>query len=63
MSNHKLTVTQVFKATRVIEIGAEGEDIAEAVENVQSGAVDLPGFSDPRWRTDWELQNEDVGPV
>lgn len=58
-----LRVTQVFRVEREILIEMDAEDELAAVEQVQSGETDIPEFDDPRWRTGWELQNEDVEPA
>lgn len=63
MSPHRIKITQVFKTTRSIEIDVEAVDEDHALEEVSSGAVDTPDFDDPRWRTGWVLQNEEVEPA
>lgn len=56
----KVRVTQVFRVEREILIEVDAEDELSAVEQVQSGETDIPAFDDPRWRTGWELQNEEA---
>ncbi|MCB1470421.1 MAG: hypothetical protein KDK08_25470 [Rhizobiaceae bacterium] len=63
MGKHRIRIVQVFKATRVIEVEVEAEDEDEAVEKASSGAIDIPDFDDPRWKTGWDLQNEEVEPA
>jgi hypothetical protein len=41
----------------VIEVEADYE--FEAIELIQSGSMDVPHFDDPRWKTGWDLQNEE----
>lgn len=60
MGMQKVKIVQGFKAMRTIEIEIEADDPAEAVESLESGAVDTPDFDDPRWKTAWELMNEEV---
>jgi hypothetical protein len=55
----EVRVTQRYRVTRTIKIDADGEDAASALENVQSGAVDLPEWSDERWKEEWELVDEE----
>lgn len=63
MGKHRIKIIQVFKATRMVEIDVDAENEDEAVENVASGAIDTPDFDDPRWKTGWDLQNEEVEPA
>jgi len=60
MGMQKVKIVQRFKAMRAIEIDVEADDPEEAVESVESGAIDTPDFDDPRWKTAWELMNEEV---
>lgn len=62
MPQYPVQITQVFRTERKITIKVEAEDLASAVENVASGAVDTPPHDDPRWLTGWDLQNEVVEP-
>lgn len=55
-----LRVIQVFRVEREILIEVDAEDELAAVEQIQSGATDTPEFDDPRWRTSWDMQNEEV---
>lgn len=58
MATFPVEIVQVYRATRRIVVGVEAEDLESAVE--EQAANDAPAFDDPRWRTGWELQNEDV---
>nr|WP_295468868.1 hypothetical protein [Mesorhizobium sp.] len=63
MGKHAIRITQVFKAVRTIEIEVEAADEYQAAKVVSSGAIDMPDFDDPRWKTGWDLQNEEVEPA
>jgi hypothetical protein len=63
MARSRIRIIQVFRTTRSIEIEVEADDEYGAREGVSSGAIDTPDFDDPRWQTDWDLQNEEVGPA
>lgn len=63
MRKYRIRIIQVFKATRTIEIEVAAADEYQATEEVSSGAIDTPDFDDPRWRTGWDLQNEEVEPA
>lgn len=58
MSKHKVRITQTYTAARAIEIEVEAEDAEGAIELVKSGAVDIPAFDDPGWKTGWQLVDE-----
>lgn len=63
MRKYRIRIIQVFKATRTIEIEVDAADEYQAAEEVSSGAIDTPDFDDPRWRTGWNSQNEEVEPA
>ena len=59
----KVRVTQVFRVEREILIDVDAEDEPAAVEQILNGETDTPAFGDPRWRTQWNLQNEEAEPA
>lgn len=61
--NFKLRVIQVFRVERAIRIEVDAENEDTAIELATIGEIDLPDFDDPRWRTSWVLENEDVEPA
>lgn len=63
MAKHRIRIIQVFKTIRSIEIEVEADDENDALEGVSSGAIDTPEFDDPRWKTGWDLRNEEVEPA
>lgn len=63
MPKHRIRITQVFKAIRTIEIEVDAADEYQATEEVASGDIDMLDFDDPRWKTGWDLQNEEVEPA
>lgn len=63
MSKFKIQVTKIYKATRRIEIDVEAGDVDGAVEILDSEEREIPAFNDPTWRTEWELENEDIRPA
>lgn len=60
MSEHTIKVVQVFKVTRTIYTGVEGQSRQDAISKIQDGFVDIPPFEDQEWKVEWELQNEEV---
>lgn len=60
MPTFAIKVTQVYRTQRTITIEVEADDRESALENVRSGAIDLPAFDDPQWAEGWDLQNEEV---
>jgi hypothetical protein len=60
MAKFKVKITQVFKTTRTIVVEVEADDLASAIEEIDSGALTGPSFDDPDWQTGWDLQNEEV---
>jgi hypothetical protein len=62
MQKFKVKIVQVFKATREVVVDVEAEDMERAVEALESGDLDGPSFDDPRWKTGWDLQNEEITP-
>jgi hypothetical protein len=63
MPEMTVRVTQRYRTIRVIDLHLDAPDTESAVESVSSGAVDLPEWSDERWKEGWELVDEDVTPV
>jgi len=59
MSKHKVTIVQIFRAERRITVEIDAADRESAIEELQSGAADVPDFDDSRWATGWGLQSED----
>lgn len=59
MPKFKVEVTQVGRYERKIIMEVEAADADSAIEDVASGAVDVPAFDDPNWRTGYDLQNEE----
>ncbi len=59
----KLRMTQVFRVERNIVMEVDAPDAPDAVERFYDGEIDTPNFNDPRWRTRWDLENEDVEPA
>lgn len=51
-------VVQVLKATREIVVAVEADDLESAVEQQEEDAA--LDFDDPRWKTTWDLQHEEV---
>lgn len=63
MTAYPVRVTQVYRAERTIVIDVlveHGEGVESAIEQVQSGSIDVPEFDNPEWTTGWDLQNEEV---
>ncbi len=58
MTTHQIRIVQVYRVERAIIIDVEASSLAAAID-LQSDA-DAPAFSDPRWRSAWSLENEDV---
>lgn len=58
MTSQNIRVVQVFRVEREIVLAVEAPDEQAAVE-IQSES-DAPAFDDPRWRSTWTLQNEEV---
>lgn len=54
-----ITITQAFRAERRITVEIDAADRESAIEGFQSGTVEIPGFDDPRWKTEWDLQSEE----
>lgn len=63
MSTFNVRVTQVFRVERTTVIAVEADDMDSAVENISSGAVDLPEFGSDAWEESHELQNEHCEPT
>lgn len=59
MSTYKIKIVQGYRAMREIVIEVEADYEFEAIELIQSGSMDVPHFDDPRWKTGWDLQNEE----
>jgi len=59
MAVFKVHVVQGYKAERHVTVEVEADDMESAIENVASGAFDLPDFDDPKWTTYWDLQIEE----
>lgn len=53
-------VTQLYRATRTVEIEVSADNAYSALEDVESGNRELPRFNDPAWNTGWELLDETV---
>lgn len=58
MAKFQVTVVQYFKARREITIEVEADSPAQAV--MQQADSEAPDMNDPRWATEWDLQNEQV---
>ena len=58
MSKHKVTIVQIFRAERRITVEIDAADRESAIEDLQSGEIDVPDFDDPRWVTGWDILNE-----
>lgn len=58
MRSHEIRVAQVFRVEREIVVSVEAADLQAAID-VQS-ENDAPAFDDPRWRSTWTLENEEV---
>lgn len=56
----KVVIYQGFRAGRKIVAQIEAEDIEDAIEQVNSGSVEIPDFNDQGWKTTWDLQTEEV---
>ncbi|WP_430442295.1 hypothetical protein [Shinella sp.] len=59
MSKQTITITQAFRAERRIIVEIDAADHESAIEGFQSGVAEIPGFDDPRWKTEWDLQSEE----
>lgn len=61
MTAHDIRVVQVFRVEREIVITVEAPDVGTAIETQSES--DAPAFDDPRWRSSWTLENEEVASV
>lgn len=61
MSTHPVRIVQVFRVEREIVIDVEAASKDDAVEYQME--EDAPPSSDPRWKSEWTLQSEDVLPA
>lgn len=59
MTSHDIRIVQVFRVEREIIIAVKALDVKTAVE--KQSESDAPAFDDPRWRSSWTLENEEVG--
>ena len=58
MTGHDIRIVQVFRVEREIVVKVDAADLQAAID-LQSES-EAPDFDDPRWRSSWTLQNEDV---
>lgn len=61
MTSYDIRVVQVFRVEREIIIAVEAPDVQTAIETQSES--DAPVFDDPRWRSSWTFQNEEVTSV
>lgn len=61
MSTHQVKIVQVFRVAREIVIDVEAVSKADAVQYQME--QDAPSSSDPRWKSEWTLENEEVFPA
>ena len=47
MAKFKVKITQVFKTARTIVVEVEADDLASAIEEIDSGALTGPSFDGP----------------
>lgn len=59
MSKQTVTIIQIFRAERLVNVEVDAADHESAIEGFQNGGVEVPDFDDPRWTTEWNLQSED----
>lgn len=59
MSKQTVTIIQIFRTERLINVEVDAADHETAIEEFQSGSAEVPAFDDPRWKTEWNLQSED----
>lgn len=60
MPKFPVKVKQIYRVTRSITMEVEADDQADARRNASFGEVDLPEWSDERWKEHWTLQGEEV---
>lgn len=53
-----VVVSQVYRVERTILVEVDAEDEESAIE--QQSLEAAPNFDDPGWKSEWDLQNEDV---
>ncbi|WP_234053673.1 MULTISPECIES: hypothetical protein [unclassified Xanthobacter] len=58
MTAYRIRVSQDFTAVRSIVITVDADSLHEAIEQVESGAIDTPDFEDDGWQTAWTLRSE-----
>jgi hypothetical protein len=58
MASFPFEVIQQFCVTRKINITVDGDSLDDALEQLESGSVDIPSFDDPNWKSSWQLENE-----
>lgn len=58
MKSHRIRIVQVFRVEREIVIDINAPDAKAAIE--MQSENDAPAFDDPRWRSSWTLENEEV---
>lgn len=57
---HQITITQKHLAERTIAVEVEAETKEDAILALQNGDdCDVPPFEDPRWKTQFFLQEEE----
>ena len=63
MPMYQIRITQTFRTERVCTVEVEADTVEEAVERIDDGDFDIPGYSDPTWDEDPILQDESVRPA
>ncbi len=61
MPKFNVRIVQVFRAQRSITIEVEAESLDDAIDKQEEELS--PAMDDPRWRTEWNLMNEEVTPA
>jgi hypothetical protein len=58
VSKQTVTIIQIFRAERLINVEVDAADHESAIEGFQNGSAEVPDFDDPKWTTEWNLQSE-----
>lgn len=55
---NNIRIVQVFRVEREIVISVEAQNLQMAID--KQSESEAPALDDPRWRSSWTLENEEV---
>jgi hypothetical protein len=60
MPKFPITIKQTYRVVRTTVVEVEADDREGACRLANFGEVDLPEWSDERWKDDWSLTHEEA---